>query len=537
LFPRNSDQHAENNPDAAAVTAATDSSSTAIAVRNRATADAIAPPSASTALASGRTPQQLEVWRKWLTNNYLPLNHELAPPNFAAAFRAPVFDPLDKFGWSSQHRCYYTKSGAGKRYYHGLRNVLQRTFYPTRSRQAIRMAVKAKNDVQRQLGIPKLTLPTPPWAAGVTAVSLLSAQSGIQAGTEVDRQISDVINLFNDASEMPMKYTYYKFTTNPCYQDTIVKFLTETTPEAAREMMEAKLRENWARLFPQLGPIVQFWFAETSRRRIRPIQAQVPVYHSEIRLATQIDVVAFDFNKKQLIVIDNKNSRSKYFKTGAQKMLPPYEQHDDSDYNLAQLQVKFSAWLFELTYKVQVQSTRIFRTQLGEFEEFELEPWVHQNFQQAIDRLVTTMRDMYRIRRFDEEAGPMASITAGEGGRRVASEDEYDANDPAAAGEFAADGEDQDVDDEDEDASFEARHSMTQLRDETLPSNRGRGRRVGNSSSRGARGNGGSSSDRGRRGGGGGGPIHRVGRVRTAADLVRLGPLAGRGGIRAMSEE
>lgn len=136
------------------------------------------------------------------------------------------------------------------------------------------------------------------------------------------------------------------------------------------------------------GYVKQFWLL-MRRTKLTPVDAQVPVASSELRIATACDVVCYHNDSNHYQVLELKTGhQSYYFKCTTRGMSYPFRSQTDCVFNQNQLQLWLTNTLYKHTYPTQlVMPPMLVRMYPEGVDTYGLTSWVVQHAAEALKEL------------------------------------------------------------------------------------------------------------------------------------------------------
>jgi hypothetical protein len=361
-------------------------------------------------------------------------------------FHGPVFNGAQRFKRDASLDIYREIDATKKeRGLHGLTRVMAMAFFPKYSHHAAKARVKASLEKERQLQVAHVAQQLNSLERSCNIVSGASSASGVSTaippaprgragGRKIDRQITDLVNMYDKgdaALTHRQKYEQHGNASSDTYLEAVRAFGVDLEK----------------RVFTCLHPIVQHWAYACVQRGWRWVQAQVYGVHHGLRLCTYGDVLAWDTAARQFVLIECKNSQAVGFFAASGQMSAPFEDQDDSPYNQAQLQVTLTRWLIECRYGVVIHRLAVNRTSAGAVH---FEP-VQRVWADRLPQCLQVLDDALRaidVSRFDRDAPP-PKVPRGERGTAAMMDDDDD-NDNDDDDDDDDDNDDDDDDDDDD---------------------------------------------------------------------------------------
>jgi hypothetical protein len=137
------------------------------------------------------------------------------------------------------------------------------------------------------------------------------------------------------------------------------------------------------------GYVKQFWCL-MNRMKLKPIDAQVPVWNESLRIATACDVVCYHIETNQYQILEIKTGHQNYyFKCSPTSMRAPFQHQTDCVFNQNQLQLWLTHTLYQQTYpQRKLLGPMIVRMHSKGVDTYSLTDWIHRNAVEAFKQLL-----------------------------------------------------------------------------------------------------------------------------------------------------
>jgi hypothetical protein len=239
--------------------------------------------------------------------------------------------------YDANRRCFY--STTTKQRLTGLHNCLEKRFYRIGSNFSTVKQLRFKNGKKKKAKNGSTRRSDRGGMGKLMSGKIAQYRTPSGMGNFIDGQFGNVVNKAIEACPDSVSHRehVYRVWTRQANQTVIVPAGVPKIPAEPRY---------------KYHPYIKPGFRALLAKGLIPLLCQVVVGSEERRVATKLDMMAWDKNRKQVAVIEVKSGYEGIWdvNTGAKTLMPPLESIPDTPHNKAHLQALCGAFLAKATF-------------------------------------------------------------------------------------------------------------------------------------------------------------------------------------------